>query len=40
MGKAVCKKLFDFEDSTYVNYLFTKSFSNYILKDLIKKTII
>ena len=40
MEKAVCKKLFDFEDSTYLYYLITSLFSNSILKDLFRITII
>jgi len=40
MEKAVCKKLFDLEDSTYLNYLIMSLFSNSILKDLFRKTII
>ena len=40
MEKSVYKKLLDFEDSTYINYLIMSLFSNSILKDLFRKTII
>ena len=40
MEKLGCKKLFEFEDSTYLNNLITSLFLNSILKGLCWKTII
>ncbi len=40
MDKTVVEKLFDFEDSTYLNYLIRSLFSNSTLKVLFQKTII